>query len=419
MNHLKIWEKLLVAFAVLVTANILALFYLAADKREPILTAAKERTGLTYLGPLRQVRALTTEARRLKAGGAGSDALAEKRVAIDLAMTRLDELDLQLGLQLATTDDFVKLKKLWQQLKERAAEPGAAELEAKIDAGLRSLHALVIDTSGLILDPVLDSYYLMEASVVKLENESDLLNRLIDQTPGLAANAPMPERSRDELVATLTLLKADIQAVKSDLGVATDFNPKLKLTLEQPRQQFERSADQLLALFDHAVLGTDRNAKASALQSALEEAQTRTFKLYDITVSLLDDLLKQRIDASSSERNWALGWVISISLIGIFISLWIGHISVTRLRTLTSAVRGLTTGERSGPVGTPSTDEIGTLVGALNDLAVSYRPPGADRAAGGPATEQLAEENYRLKILIADLSLENQALKTRSRAQST
>jgi hypothetical protein len=111
--------------------------------------------------------------------------------------------------------------------------------------------------------------------------------------------------------------------------------------------------------------------------------------------------------------------VISISLIGIFMSLWIGHISVTRLRTLTSAVRGLTTGERSGPVGTPSTDEIGTLVGALNDLAVSYRPPGADRAASGPPTEQLAEENYRLKILIADLSLENQALKTRSRAQST
>src|SRR4029434_1829870 len=125
--------------------------------------------------------------------------------------------------------------------------------------------------------------------------------------------------------------------------------------------------------FDGAVLGTNRIANPSAIQSALEEAQTRTLKLYDITVSLLDDLLKQRIDASSGERNWALGWVISISLIGIFMSLWIGHISVTRLRTLTSAVRGLTTGERSGPVGTPSTDEIGTLAGVCKPLEVTRR----------------------------------------------
>ena len=230
----------------------------------------------------------------------------------------------------------------------------------------------------------------------------------------------MPERNRDELVATLTLLKADIQAVKSDLDVATDFNPKLKLTLEQPRQQFERSADQLLALFDHPVLGTDRNANASALQSALEEAQTRTFKLYDITVSLLDDLLKQRIDAQLQRTQLGSGvGDFNFAHRDLRVTLDWAHFCDTSADADFCAFAASQPVNSSGPVGTPSTDEIGTLVGALNDLAVKLPPARRRSGSQRPAGRATREENYRLKILIADLSLENQALKTRSRAQST
>jgi hypothetical protein len=419
MKHLQIWEKLLVAFAVVITANVFALVFMAADKNEPIATAAKERTGLTYLKPARQIRSLVSEIRRLPSAGAGTEALVEKKVAIDLAMTRLDELDLKFGWELGTTEDFVKLKKLWQQFKDSATGPDAtAELEAKINNSLRSLHALVADTSGLVLDPALDSYYLMDASVVKLANEGELLNRLIDHTRRSFTNSSTVESNHAQLLAMLTLLKADIEAVKSDLDVATDFNPKLKLTLEEPRQQFERSAQQVLTLFERPSSGASR-VDPKVLLGALEDALARTFKLYDTTVSLLDDLLKQRIEQRSSERNWALACVIAISLIGILSSLWIGHTTVTRLRKLTDSVRALIAGEQTGQLGTPSVDEIGVLTLALNDLAVSYRRADADRAASGRPGDRLSEENNRLKILITDLALENQALKAQRRAQSS
>ena len=271
MSHLKIWEKLLVAFAVVITANVFALVFLAADKNEPIAVAAKERTGLTYLKPVREIRSLVSDTRRLRAGGAAPDALVEKKVAIDLAMTRLDGLDLQLGWELGTTEDFVKLKKLWQQFKDSmTATPGGdPALEAKVHNSLRSLHALVADTSGLVLDPALDSYYLMDASVVKLANESELLSRLIDHTRRSATGAAV-ETNHDELLAMITLLKADIEAVKADLDVATDFNPELKLSLEEPRQQFERSAQQLLTLFERPAPGTSP-AQPKVLEKALED----------------------------------------------------------------------------------------------------------------------------------------------------
>ena len=418
MSHLKIWEKLLVAFAVVITANVFALVFLAADKNEPIAVAAKERTGLNYLKPVREIRSLVSDTRRLRAGGATPDALVEKKVAIDLAMTRLDGLDLQLGWDLGTTEDFVKLKKLWQQFKDSmAAAPGGdTALEAKIDNSLRSLHALVADTSGLVLDPALDSYYLMDASVVKLANEGELLNRLIDHTRRSAAGAAV-ETSHDELLAIVTLLKADIEAVKADLDVATDFNPELKLSLEEPRQQFERSAQQVLTLFERPAAGTSP-AQPKVLEKALEDTLARTFKLYDTTVSLLDDLLEHRIEQRSSERNWSLACVTVISLIGILSSLWIGHTTVSRLRKLTDSVRGLTHGDYTGPLGAPAVDEIGDLTVALNELSASCRRGDLTTGAGRPG-DRLFDENNRLKILIADLTLENQNLRTQRQAQST
>ena len=418
MSHLKIWEKLLVAFAVVITANVFALVFLAADKNEPIAVAAKERTGLTYLKPVREIRSLVSDTRRLRAGGAAPDALVEKKVAIDLAMTRLDGLDLQLGWELGTTEDFVKLKKLWQQFKDSmTATPGGdPALEAKVHNSLRSLHALVADTSGLVLDPALDSYYLMDASVVKLANESELLSRLIDHTRRSATGAAV-ETNHDELLAMITLLKADIEAVKADLDVATDFNPELKLSLEEPRQQFERSAQQLLTLFERPAPGTSP-AQPKVLEKALEDTLARTFKLYDTTVSLLDGLLKHRIEQRSSERNWSLACVIIISLIGILSSLWIGHTTVTRLRKLTASVRGLTHGDYTGPLGTPAVDEIGDLTVALNELSASCRR-GDLTTGAGRSGDRLFDENNRLKILIADLTLENQNLRTQRQAQAT
>ena len=75
--------------AVVITANVFALVFLAADKNEPIAVAAKERTGLNYLKPVREIRSLVSDTRRLRAGGAAPDALHKNGYSFpSSAMTR-------------------------------------------------------------------------------------------------------------------------------------------------------------------------------------------------------------------------------------------------------------------------------------------------------------------------------------------
>ena len=159
MKHMNILAKLMTAFALFLLANVLALAFLIADKNEAIAVADKERMGVRYLTSLRQLRELIPEHRRLRAAAPADEAVARKQTEIDLALTRLDEADLRDGPTLDTTEDFVKLRRVWKQFASSAPDPKlSADLGASIDLTMRSLNALVGDNSGLTLDPVLNTY---------------------------------------------------------------------------------------------------------------------------------------------------------------------------------------------------------------------------------------------------------------------
>src|SRR5205823_14149867 len=94
---------------------------------------------------------------------------AQVQANIEKAMTSLDLLDRKLEHELATTEDFVGLK-----------GDRAAKAYDKVNTRIRALVALAGDSSGLILDNVLESYYLINVVVVDLPNEDALLNNLLD-----------------------------------------------------------------------------------------------------------------------------------------------------------------------------------------------------------------------------------------------
>lgn len=415
MKHMNILAKLMTAFALFLLANVLALAFLIADKNEAIAVADKERMGVRYLTSLRQLRELIPEHRRLRAAAPADEAVARKQTEIDLALTRLDEADLRDGPTLDTTEDFVKLRRVWKQFASSAPDPKlSADLGASIDLTMRSLNALVGDNSGLTLDPVLDTYYLMDVAVVKLSNIADLLNSLIDQTRTFAAGASLTQAARDRLVVASAALRADLANVNAGLGVATAFTPALTAMLETPRQELDRSARSLLELLDRDAIQRARLAAgADAFSAPLTETLARSFRLNDVAMALLDQRLGARANAAAESRNTAITYVAIVAAVGALAASWIGFTLSRRLRRLTDAVSETASGQRQGPVGAPSDDEIGTLTGAINRLVESRTSVPRGAVAGRPddASSALLDENQRLKTLVADLSLENQALR--------
>src|SRR5205807_8698769 len=98
--------------------------------------------------------------------------------ALTAGIERLEATDHRLGSILDTGETLTALRERWQTLQQRipalAVHSGDMP-EAEVMNALQALIAHVGDTSNLILDPDLDSYYLMDATLLKLPEVEDLL----------------------------------------------------------------------------------------------------------------------------------------------------------------------------------------------------------------------------------------------------
>jgi hypothetical protein len=144
MNRLRYPRKFLL-ISLLFAAPLWLTLYLWLDElHERIAFAEKERAGVEY------VAAVDRLIEHILLGRADGVAAAAEAV---------DALDRRLGSELQT-------RQLWARVRGAALEAGAPPVERSLAA--LDLIAHAGDISNLILDPDLDSYYLMEAVVMRL-----------------------------------------------------------------------------------------------------------------------------------------------------------------------------------------------------------------------------------------------------------
>src|SRR5207249_959597 len=126
MKRLKVWHRIAILFLVLLAVNIISLGIVSTDKNLAIKTVDKERDGIVYLEPLRQLRQLLPQYRRVAESNPkllDPKANAPLVVNLDKSMTRLDDLDRKLEHELTTTEDFVGLKGDWKALQKAISSP--------------------------------------------------------------------------------------------------------------------------------------------------------------------------------------------------------------------------------------------------------------------------------------------------------
>ncbi|MCA1995397.1 MAG: hypothetical protein LDL41_25625, partial [Coleofasciculus sp. S288] len=151
-------------------------YQLISEIDDKIEFAQKERLGITYNSTLRKLLETIIEHRRLtndylRGNTALEEQLTVQQVQIEAAIQSVDAIDRKLGVTLQTTEKWMTFKQKWQDFKQQVSRLSPQE---SFDAHTRLLEELlslilhVGDTSNLITDPVLDSYYLMNAVVNNL-----------------------------------------------------------------------------------------------------------------------------------------------------------------------------------------------------------------------------------------------------------
>src|SRR5262249_18724810 len=141
--------------------------------------------GTHYLRPLHNLLTHVTQSQLLahdyvRGNPLRRPELIQKQGEIDADFAALTPIDQELGAGLKTTRKYETLKENWRFLKEKllSLEPRDSDgLHAQLLTEIRSLITWVGDTSNLILDPNLDSYYLTDVLLLKLPAEQDFAGR--------------------------------------------------------------------------------------------------------------------------------------------------------------------------------------------------------------------------------------------------
>jgi methyl-accepting chemotaxis protein len=206
----------------------------------------------------------------------------------------------------------------WANLKS-SSTGDVATLDARyahLIRDVRTMIAHVGETSNLILDPDLDSYYTMDATLVALPQTQERISSIGGFAQELAARGRATGDERVRLTVMAAFLKeSDLDRVQADAdlalnGDANDRNASESLhkNLRPAVTSYAHATKALIAAMEASARGGDDFA---AIVTAGATARQISFAVWRVVGDALDGLLRARLDRQYAARRWA----VSLSLL--------------------------------------------------------------------------------------------------------
>ncbi|MFN8058630.1 MAG: ATP-binding protein [Vicinamibacterales bacterium] len=383
MNLLTYPQKFLLISLLFVLPLGLVMTLLIAEIGDSIEFARKEISGNRYLRPLRTLSTLVADSRSLAARpriGVTQRAEAVRLQAeVQEALAQVEAIDSTLGIALHSTGRLDVVREDWRFLRARVLDLTPRDTEAlhsQLLDDIRALYRHVGDTSNLILDPDLDSYYVMDATLLKLPEGQALLasaalvgQRALDPSPTLASD------DRGEFSRLEGLLRSNVRATEAAYRVAFRNNPSdtLRDALDGQLNDYVTAMEALLDVITRQVGSADSSRSRASMATSLAVASRTNALLWQRSMTELDLLLERRIDAFAQKRRFVLIFsVVAISIVAYLLVAF--YLAVMRIvGTLREASDRMQEGSFDQVVRLETRDELGQVVASFNKVALKLR----------------------------------------------
>ncbi len=390
LRKLKIWQKLTLIALSLFVPFIVGIQLLVQEKNIAIDFGTKERLGVEYLVPLMDVfeRSLdygqaVNAARRDPAARA---LVAGRGAELATAFEKVSAVEGRLSGPLKTAKDFAEVKKAIEAAK---SQNGPVALSAP----LLALNATVGNYSNLILDPDLDSYYLMDAVLLKLPTSADLLGQFEAHVAGILAKGAMTAEDRTLLVVLNGLIKSNLGLLNESYRVAYANNATLEPILSSSQRANTERTEALLKLVDERLTKSERVALAPMdFERAFDGASEGSFALYDATSPALDTLLVKRVDKFNQSKILTLSSILLVLVLAVGLIVFIIRSITLPLRGAVRMANQLRDGQLGDTVQVDSSDEIGQLLTAMNAMDARLREITGQIASSAHVVASSAEQ---------------------------
>jgi len=383
MNKLSYSRKMILISTIFMIPLVVSLFMLNSQLNIGINFAEKERLGVEYIQSLRKLTEDIPSHRGMTYAYLAGDhsfknKILAKRADIDANIMAIDAVDARLGEQLDAREQWLAIKQEWSRVRGLSdSQLSAKEIFAahsELIADVIALISHVGDTSNLILDPDLDSYYLMDAVVNKLLHVTENLGQARGAGAGVAARGTITLNERIKLTILANKIEDNINGVVSGMQVAFRENPTLEPVLKTSLDKSVQEANSFLQTLNSEVVTQNTiSLDPNNLFALGTSAIVSNYQLYDNIAPQLDTLLELRSDGFRNEKRTL--FIIMLSMAAIAIYLFIGfyssvHKAVSELKAVSNK---LAEGDLSARAKSESKDEIGEVVEAFNTVGEQFR----------------------------------------------
>ena len=380
VSRLWYWQKFTLIIILFTIPVGYALFSFTAQIDRSIAFSEKEISGVHYLFPvgillqdLQQHRDMGSV--YLRGDTSFLPLLEEKEKKIKEDFVLINAKDQEFGKELRTTESLNAIQKKWASLEKDYAQLTLKESVRQHTELISDVFVLIRyigDISNLILDPDLDTYYLMNTVVNTLPDLSENLSQArefvlsIDDPKKIDAAAAAAADRRVIINYSKIALIAD-EKIKRDTQVAFGQTNSLVAVLDNPLKDMSVSVRNFASLLDTFV-------NTNKVEMPLLEYYTVSTAVIDKNFSLLDslswslhDLLHHRVERFQSDKRI----IIEITILSYILILYffIGfYILVARtVRNLENIAKQLISGKATEVI-VLSNDELGEVGESFNTI---------------------------------------------------
>jgi methyl-accepting chemotaxis protein len=351
---------------------VLLLQFVVSGTNDQVDFATAERQGLTYARPLLDL--LKAAQGRRRAAAAQSPDLPDAQAQVKAAFALVQARQAALGTAFGTEKDFAALAALDQQLQQQplAGNPDATfKLHTAYTTAALGLLRSVANGSNLMLDPDLDTFHLMNVSVLRgplqLENTAKLrgLGTLVLQSQDLS-----PAR-QGQLVVWMSLWDFIDGDVESSYRLAIGNVPELAAQFDM--KGTDAASDAFKAVIQTDFMAGPLAGDAAGFLALGNAAVDKQSELIGKVMDRLDVRLQQRIEGLHRQLAVQLGVTALFLSLAAYLMLAFYKVMMGGLNEVNAHLEQMTAGNLTIAPVPWGNDEAASLMTSLGRMQASLR----------------------------------------------
>lgn len=390
LNNISVRNRMLLSVVTLVISLLIAMSQAYHSIHSSVEFSSYEVKGNQLIRPLASVLNDAADLRVILSLGREGRPVAEPvaRLAgeIDKHLQRVSESYADVGDALQFTDEGLASRSRshlalplvinkWEGLKRLVTADPAGDHDAAVlgfIADLRGMIAHAGDTSNLILDPDLDSYYLMDITLLVMPQTMDRLSQIGSSVYAWLGEGADRSQQVEAAVYARMLSESDIDRAVADVDTSMKEDPNfygksptLERNLVGPFNDYRDANRRLSETL--ARIGAGDTVSRDEFMRVWQTAKETSFVFWDVGINELDVLINTRLEGYYAQQRAVLLYAVIGLLVSIAAFALVIMSLTTPLSTLIQAMRRISKREDM-TVEVPYTDaksEIGSMARAI------------------------------------------------------